>query len=71
MMDDDLEHLPEEIPLLVQQKEHDIVIGAFYTKTHSLFRKIVSKIKGYFDYKLIGKPRHIKNGAFKLIRKEV
>lgn len=71
MMDDDLEHLPEEIPLLVQQKGHDIVIGAFYSKTHSFFRKTVSNIKGYFDYKLIGKPRHIKNGAFKLIRKEV
>jgi dolichol-phosphate mannosyltransferase/undecaprenyl-phosphate 4-deoxy-4-formamido-L-arabinose transferase len=70
-MDDDLEHLPEEIPTLIKHRDHDIVIGAFHSKTHSFFRRLASKIKGYFDYKIIGKPRHIKNSPFKLIRKEV
>ncbi|MBX9851158.1 MAG: glycosyltransferase family 2 protein [Cytophagaceae bacterium] len=70
-MDDDLQHLPEDIPQLVREKEHDVVIGHFSRKSHSLLKKILSNINNWFETKLIGKPRHIKNGAFKLIRAEV
>ena len=71
IMDDDLQHLPEDIPLLLKQREHDIVIAEFKQKKHSIFKRVSSRIKGWFDYKLIGKPKHIKNSAFILVKREV
>ncbi|MBD3362739.1 glycosyltransferase [Candidatus Dojkabacteria bacterium] len=71
MMDDDLEHPPEVIPKLIENQGHDIVIAYFSKKTHNIFRRIVSKIKGWFDYKLLGKPKHIKNSGFKLINRKI
>lgn len=70
-MDDDLQHLPEDIPKLVAEKAHDIVIGQFNQKKHSTFKKITSWMKGWFDYKLIGKPRHIQMSSFRLINRTV
>lgn len=70
-MDDDLQHAPEEIPQLMEQREHDVVVARFTEKKHSLFKRLSSEIKGWFDYKLIDKPRHLKMSPFKLIRREV
>lgn len=71
MMDDDLQHLPEEVPLLAEKQQHDIVIGAFPQKKHSGFKRITSNMKNWLDYKLINKPKHIRNSAFKLMKQEV
>ncbi|MBN2757950.1 MAG: glycosyltransferase family 2 protein [Bacteroidales bacterium] len=71
MMDDDLQHFPEDIPKLIIQKKHDIVIAEFKEKKHSFFKQKSSNIKGWFDYKLIGKPKHIKNSAFILINSKI
>jgi glycosyltransferase involved in cell wall biosynthesis len=71
VMDDDLQHFPEDIPNLISKNAHDIVIASFKNKKHSFFKRITSRIKGWFDYKLIGKPKHIKNSAFLLIKREV
>ena len=70
-MDDDLQHLPEDIPVLVTKKDHDIVIGRFRQKKHNIFKRITSSIKGYFDYLLIDKPKHIKMSPFRLFNKTV
>jgi glycosyltransferase involved in cell wall biosynthesis len=70
-MDDDLQHLPEDIPSLIKEKEHDVVVGKFFAKKHSLFKRIASNIKGYFDYKLIGKPKSISLGPFKLFKRVI
>jgi glycosyltransferase involved in cell wall biosynthesis len=70
-MDDDLQHLPEDIPQLIKEKEHDVVVGNFISKKHSLFKRIASRIKGYFDHKLIGKPKSISLGPFKLFNKVI
>ena len=70
-MDDDLQHLPEDIPKLIAYQDHDVVIGNFKNKKHSIFKKTASSIKGWFDYKLIGKPRHLKVGPFKLFNSQV
>jgi dolichol-phosphate mannosyltransferase/undecaprenyl-phosphate 4-deoxy-4-formamido-L-arabinose transferase len=48
-----------------------VVIGAFNNKRHSLFKILVSRIKSWFDQKLLGKPAHIQTGPFKLYRAEV
>ncbi len=71
IMDDDLQHFPEDIPKLIAKKEHDIVIAEFKNKKHSLFKRVTSRIKGWFDYKLIGKPKHIKNSAFLLVNSKI
>jgi len=71
MMDDDLQHDPEYIPEFLKQKEHDVVIASFKNKKHNFFKRITSDIKGWFDYKLIGKPRHIRNSSYKMIKQSV
>jgi glycosyltransferase involved in cell wall biosynthesis len=70
-MDDDLQHFPEDIPTLVSLKNHDIVIGKFSDKKHSLNKKIYSNLNSWFEEKLIDKPKHITNTPFKLIKAEV
>lgn len=71
-MDDDLQHFPEDIPSLVsKQASNCIVIAKLIDKQHSLFKRITSNIKGYFDYLLIGKPKNIKLSSFRLISREV
>lgn len=43
--DKDLQHLPEEVPKLVNMTEEspelDVVIGAYVSKRHSWFRNLV------------------------------
>ena len=70
-MDDDLQHLPEEIIKLIDHKEHDIVIGSMQNKKHSMFKRVTSRIKGWFDYVIIGKPKHIRLSPFRLIKRNV
>lgn len=71
-MDDDLQHNPEDIPLLLSMKEHDVVIAKFIKKqSNSLIKTLGSKIKGYSDNKLLGLERNIKSTAFKLIKSQV
>ena len=70
-MDDDLQHKPEDIPLLIKEQNHDIVIARFRNKKHSFFKRFTSDIKGWFDEKLIKKPSHIKLSSFRLINKRV
>ncbi|RMH69101.1 MAG: glycosyltransferase [Gemmatimonadetes bacterium] len=70
-MDDDLQHYPEDIPKLIAQQHHDIVIIEFRKKYHSAFKRITSKLKGWFDHILIGKPKHIQLSSFRLIRRSV
>jgi dolichol-phosphate mannosyltransferase/undecaprenyl-phosphate 4-deoxy-4-formamido-L-arabinose transferase len=70
-MDDDLQHRPEDIPVLLAAREHDVVMGAFRNRQHSSSVRSSSRIKGWFDYKLIGKPRHIANSPFRMLKAEV
>jgi glycosyltransferase involved in cell wall biosynthesis len=70
-MDDDLQHFPEDIPSLIAQDEHDIVIGNFLKKNHGLYKRMLSSINSWFEEKLIGKPKNIRNTPFKLIKAEV
>ncbi len=70
-MDDDLQHDPDDIPKLLEAADHDIVIAQFLAKEHSLFKRATSRIKGYFDQILIGKPRNIQMSSFRLIRRVI
>ncbi len=68
-MDDDLQHSPEDIPLLAAEGDHDVVIAQFSGKKHSLGKRIASRLKGYFDTLLIGKPAHIRLSPFRMINR--
>ena len=70
-MDDDLQHLPEDIPRFLELREWDIVIGQFPDKQHSLFRRAGSRVKGYFDRIIVGKPKSIQLSPFRLLSRTV
>lgn len=70
-MDDDLQHLPEDIPKFLELREWDIVIGQFPEKQHSLLRRAGSRVKGYFDRIIVGKPKSIQLSPFRLLSRTV
>jgi len=70
-LDDDLQHFPEDIPKFIAKKEHDVVMGSFAHKQHSWIKRLTSGIKGWFDYRLLGKPSHIQMSPFKLYKSVV
>ncbi|MBU1417916.1 MAG: glycosyltransferase [Proteobacteria bacterium] len=70
-MDDDLQHAPEDIALLMNKQHHDVVVAKYKQKKHSRFKCITSSIKGYFDYLLLGKPYQLKLTPFRLISRHV
>ena len=70
-MDDDLQHRPEDLPALLRCVDHDIVVGQLVERQHHPGRRLSSWIKGYFDYWLIGKPRHIRLSSFRLLARTV
>ncbi|MFC1695166.1 glycosyltransferase family 2 protein [Pseudomonadota bacterium] len=70
-MDDDLQHAPEDIPKFLEKSSHDAVIARFRLKKHSLFKRMVSRIKGYFDYIILHKPRSLALSPFRMIKGSV
>jgi len=70
-LDDDFQHDPADIPKLLAHADRDIVIGQFERKRHSPFKRLTSRIKGYFDRILIGKPRGIQLSSFRLLGRTV
>ncbi len=70
-LDDDLQHDPQDIPKLLAHADRDIVIAQLRRKRHSLFRRVASRVKGYFDQILIGKPKSIQLSSFRLLGRTV
>jgi dolichol-phosphate mannosyltransferase/undecaprenyl-phosphate 4-deoxy-4-formamido-L-arabinose transferase len=70
-MDDDLQHVPEDIPKFLALAGWDIVIGQFDRKHHSLFRRLTSRAKGYFDRIILGKPKGIQMSAYRMLSRTV
>lgn len=70
-MDDDMQHDPCDIPKLIDKQNHDIVVASFAKKKHSYFKRVTSSIKGYCDYLILGKPRHIQLTSFRLFNRVI
>jgi len=70
-MDDDLQHLPEDIPLFLEQRQHGLVMGRFKSRKHPRWQQVTSNMKGWLDYKMLGKPRHVYLSPFHMIRRDV
>lgn len=70
-MDDDLQHLPENIPAMLDLQNHDVVIGRFAIKKHSFRQRVFSRLKSYADVLLLGKPPGLQLSSFRLLKREV
>ena len=71
-LDDDLQHAPEDIPALLAALEHaDVAIAQFEVRRDGLLRRLASRVKGVFDFWLIGKPGHLRLSAFRALRRVV
>jgi undecaprenyl-phosphate 4-deoxy-4-formamido-L-arabinose transferase len=73
VMDDDLQHAPEDIPKLIEEIEKgcDVVYANFAVKRQSLIKNIGSWFNGKAAQLMIGKPGRLYLSAFKIIRGEV
>lgn len=70
IMDDDLQHRPEDIPKLAEQSGHDAVVADFPygERRHSVSQRLTSWLRDRFDTRILGKPRHIRMSPFIMIR---
>ncbi|HAY81765.1 MAG TPA: hypothetical protein DCY79_18325 [Planctomycetaceae bacterium] len=75
IMDDDLQHSPEEIPLLIdrirQQPAVDCVMAKFEVKYHSLMRNLGSRFAARLFTHLYGKPPGIAASSFRILSREL
>lgn len=70
-LDDDLQQLPEDLPLLIAERAHDVVIGNPATRQGSLGTRLGSRVKSWFDHRLLGKPNEVRIGPYKLFKAEI
>src|SRR3989338_10872876 len=73
LMDDDLQHAPEDIPKLIEEieKGYDVVYANFTAKKQSLFKNIGSWFNGKIAQFVIKKPKDIYLSPFKVMKKEI
>jgi polyisoprenyl-phosphate glycosyltransferase len=72
-MDDDLQNPPSEIEHLIAgaQEGHDLVIGEFETKQHSLVRRLGSRVVRWMNHKAFHVEADLVLTNFRLIRRDV
>ncbi len=65
-MDDDGEHSPSDIPMLISKLNEgfDIVYAEFANKTHSNFKQLGSNLNQFMMRKLLGMPKGVKSSSF-------
>ena len=74
-MDDDLQHPPEQIPVLIEKMaesdEIDVVIGEYEVKKHGIIRRFGSWLMDLTSDIIYRKPKGLKLTSFRLIRRYV
>ncbi len=70
-MDDDLQHLPEDLPRFLDQRDKDILIGQFDLRHHNLFKRVTSWMKSIFDRIIIKKPKHLRLTSYRMLNRMV
>jgi glycosyltransferase involved in cell wall biosynthesis len=74
LMDDDLQHKPKDIPILIEEllrSGADVCYAKFQEKKHAQWKVIGSKFNDWTAEKLIGKPKGIALSSFKAINRDV
>ncbi len=74
-MDDDLQHPPEQIPVLIDElnksEDFDVIIGAYDTKKAGLLRKLGSSLMNFSENIIHKKPKDLKLTSFRIMRRYV
>jgi len=74
-MDDDLQHLPEEVPVLIKALKNnnkvDVIIGSYINKRHSFFRNIGTICINLLMTRIFNKPYDLKMTSFRIIKREI
>jgi glycosyltransferase involved in cell wall biosynthesis len=74
-MDDDGQHPPEEIPVLIKalrsRPDLDCVFGAYRQKQHGPIRNLGTLLREHLHEWLYGKPRNLQTTSFRILRREV
>ncbi len=67
-IDDDLQNPPEELHHLISKinEGYDLVFAEFNQKMHAGFRKLGTRIVGYLNNKIFGKPKDLKLTNFRI-----
>ena len=73
IMDDDLQHAPEDIPQLLEEieKGYDVVYGNFPTKNQSLIKNMGSWLVGKLAQLILNKPAYLQISSYKILHKEI
>lgn len=73
LMDSDLEDRPEVIPALFAKLEegYDVVYGVRRARTHSLFKRVTSKLFMVLLSRLTGGDQHLNTSIFRIVRRPV
>ena len=74
-IDDDLQHPPEEIPILIKTLEKnpnvDVIIGIPHEKKHSLWRNLGSQFVNLINTYVFKKKYTLKFSGFRIIRRQI
>ena len=74
-MDDDLQHPPEQIPILIDEisksDDYDVIIGAYDTKQHNVIRRFGSYLMNLSHDIIYKKPKDLHMTSFRIIRRSV
>lgn len=72
-IDDDLQHRPEDIPLLVdcltKNPNLDVVLAAYKNKKHKVYRNLGTLFMRWVDKRIFNKPDNLKTSSFRAMRK--
>jgi dolichol-phosphate mannosyltransferase/undecaprenyl-phosphate 4-deoxy-4-formamido-L-arabinose transferase len=71
MMDDDLQHRPEDLPLVIAERAHDMVFAVFPHRRHSRLKRAASRVKESLDRYLLGTPPGIRVSPFVMVRSDI
>ena len=71
-LDDDLQHLPEEIPRLIEALgDNDVVMGVAMEKQHAFYRNLGSRFMRMILRFVFKTPREFTPSAFRIMRRSV
>ena len=70
-IDDDLQHLPEELPKLIALQHYDAVFANFDAPQQPAKQRMGSKLKAWLDRKLFEKPQDVQFSSFRLLSRPV
>jgi len=74
-MDDDLQHRPDQLPILLQaldeHPEIDCVFGTFKDKKHAGYRNFGSKMLRWINARAFGLPSNLRSSSFRVMRSQL